>query len=93
MKCETSCDYRESCGGSCHASGGKPFYLKDFGVDVCPIYDCAVNKNGFKTCAPCAELPCKLIYDWKDPSMSAEEHKQAVDSNAEVLRNSINQGG
>ncbi|MCL2167473.1 MAG: hypothetical protein FWH49_09345, partial [Clostridiales bacterium] len=40
---------------------------------------------GFKTCGECAEVPCQLFYDWKDPSMSDEEHRQAVATNVSFL--------
>ena len=73
------------CGG-CHEIQGKPFYLKDFGVDVCPHYDCAVNQKGFTTCAECAELPCKLYYDWKDPSTTDEEHINSINERVKILK-------
>ena len=83
------CKLREACGGSCHESCGKPFYIKDFPVDVCPMYDCAVNKNGYKTCAECPELPCQVFYEWRDPSMTEEEHRRAVDANVLALKASL----
>ena len=54
--------------------------------EQCPIYDCAVNKRGYKTCGECAEVPCQLFYDWKDPSMSDEEHNKAIESNVSLLK-------
>ena len=80
------CPLAESCGGSCQTLQGKPFYLKDFGVEVCPIYDCAVNKNGFSTCGECAELPCQIFFDWRDPSTSEEAHRQWVEDQTKILK-------
>jgi hypothetical protein len=88
IDCE-QCPYKESCGGSCHAIEGKPFYIKDFGVAVCPLYDCPVNQKGYKTCAECPDLPCQLYYDWKDPSMTDEEHIQSINERVEHLKASI----
>ena len=81
-----ACPLKEKCGSGCQQSCGKPFYIKDFGVECCPIYYCAVNKKGNKTCGECTELPCQLFYDWKDPSMSDEEHRQGVDTNVALLK-------
>ncbi|MDR2855138.1 MAG: DUF3795 domain-containing protein [Methanomicrobiales archaeon] len=80
------CQLRENCDDSCQVNGGKPFYIKDFGVEVCPIYDCSINKNGYKTCAECSDLPCQLFYDWKDPSMSDEVHNEAISKNVAFLK-------
>ncbi len=84
--CE-SCSFTESCGGGCHEGGGKPFYIKDFGVEVCPMYDCAVTQKGYTTCGECAELPCQIFYDWRDPSMSEEQHLQSINARVEALKN------
>lgn len=81
-----ACPLKEKCGGGCQVCGGKPFYIKDFGVEVCPIYHCSVEEKGYKTCAECQALPCQLFYDWKDPSMTEEEHCRAIDSNVALLR-------
>jgi hypothetical protein len=80
------CEYKKDCGGSCHEGGGKPFYIKDFGVEICPIFDCAVNKKGYRTCGECDELPCQIILGWRDPSMSEEAHVKAVNENAAFLK-------
>lgn len=80
------CTYSESCGGSCFEIKGKPFYLKEIGVDLCPLYDCPVNKKGYKTCAECEDLPCELFHEWRDPSMSDEQHLTSINERVERLR-------
>lgn len=82
------CKFKGECEG-CHAIEGKPFYIKDFGMDVCPLYDCPVNQKGYKTCAQCSELPCKIYYDWKDPSMTDEAHLQSIKDRVKVLKDSL----
>ena len=84
IDCE-ECSFFESCGG-CVACEGKPFYLKDFGVDVCLLFDCPVNQKGYTTCGECPELPCQLFYDWKDPEMTEEAHLQSVKDRTESLK-------
>ena len=88
INCE-ACPYQEGCGGSCHECKGKPFYIKDFGVEYCPMYECAVIKKGYKTCGECPELPCKIHYDWKDPSMTEEAHVQSIKERTEILKASV----
>ena len=87
-KCE-NCEYREKCNGSCYACEGKPFYIKDFGFDVCALYSCAISNKGYKSCADCPELPCKMFYDWKDPNMTDEAHIQAVNERVKTLKSSV----
>ena len=87
IDCEI-CDYRKSCDG-CSAIKGKPFYLKDFGVEVCPMYECPVDKKGYKSCAECPELPCRIFYDWKDPSMTDEAHINSINERVKVLKDSL----
>jgi len=81
-----ACPLKEKCGNGCQVSCGKPFYIKDFGVECCPIYDCSVKTKGYKTCGECSDLPCQIFFDWKDPSMSDEEHKEAVNKNVALLK-------
>ncbi|MCL2615411.1 MAG: DUF3795 domain-containing protein [Dehalococcoidia bacterium] len=83
-----ACDYYKDCGG-CYAIKGKPFYIKDFGMEVCPMYDCPINKKNYKSCAECAELPCKTYYDWKDPSMTDEAHISSINARVKVLKDSL----
>ena len=85
--CE-SCTYHKNCGGCCTIKG-KPFYLRDVGVEVCPMYDCPVNKKGYKSCAECPELPCQIFYDWKDPSMTDEAHINSIDKCVKALKDSL----
>ncbi|MCL1876003.1 MAG: DUF3795 domain-containing protein [Synergistaceae bacterium] len=84
--CE-SCNYLKDCGGCCEMEG-KPFYIKDFGFEVCPMYDCSVNKKGYKTCASCPELPCRIFHDWKDPNITDEAHINSINERVKVLRDS-----
>jgi len=85
VNCE-ECTFKESCGGSCFECGGKPFYVKDFGFEICPLFDCPVNKKGYRTCGECPDLPCQLFYDWKDPEMSEEAHIKSINDRVAALK-------
>ena len=91
--CGINCGEFEACKeagcGGCHEIKGKPFYIKDFGIEVCPMYDCPVNKKGYKSCAECPELPCQIFYDWKDPSMTDEAHINSINERVKILKDSL----
>ena len=88
--CGINCGEYEACKkagcSGCHSIQGKPFYLKDYSVETCPLYDCPVNQKGFQTCAECSELPCKIYFEWKDPSMTEEEHIHSINERVKVLK-------
>lgn len=79
------CPMYGQCGG-CTETKGKPFFLKEAGAEVCPLYDCPVNEKGFKTCAECSELPCGKFYDWRDPEVPEEAHGENIRKQMETLR-------
>lgn len=43
------------------------------------MYDCSVNAKRYNDCGECAELPCKLFREMKDPGSSDEEHLRMLD--------------
>jgi hypothetical protein len=53
---------------------------------VCPMYDCAVNKKGFKNCGDCGELPCQLFLNMKDPNSTDEEHQASIGRRVNLLK-------
>lgn len=75
----------EACGG-CRETEGRAFWVGLYSDgDVCPKYDCAINKKGFNHCGQCPELPCKL-YDDRNPSTPPEVHELNVKKRVELLR-------
>ncbi len=85
VDCST-CDFLDHCGKTCNELEGKPFYIKDTGMDTCMIYKCAVQDKGFKTCGECSDLPCEIYYKWKDPDYSDEEHAKGITERVERLK-------
>jgi hypothetical protein len=80
--CGLICDdcefFNKTCTG-CHNVKGSTFWAKEMMPSkICPMYDCSVNKKGFKDCGGCNELPCKLFLNMKDPNSTEEEHKKSI---------------
>lgn len=84
IDCETCKDYG-ICGG-CRAAKGKPFHIRDYGMEICPHYDCAVNKWGYQTCGECPGLPCRLFYELVDPSVAEETQAAFIDERVRILK-------
>jgi len=71
MLCEECPQYQQPCPG-CEKLQGKPSWIAEIGLDCCPFYSCCVLNKKFLHCGKCAEMPCQLFYDAKDPSLSDE---------------------
>ncbi len=86
LYCGTCEHLGDKCVGGCGEVEGKPFWTSLMKIDICPLYDCAVNKNGIEHCGKCERLPCKLFNEFHDPALSADEAKQAVLDRCEELK-------
>lgn len=82
--CKYCKQYKDTCGG-CTQIKGRVYWAPYIGSEVCPIYGCCENK-GHDHCGTCADLPCPIYFDTRDPSMSEEEHEAGVHERAERLR-------
>jgi hypothetical protein len=79
------CEYLgEGCRG-CNSALGRPFWTEQFGVAVCPLYDCSVNQKGLEHCGLCADFPCQTFDSMRDPSMSDEEAERSLDKKKKDL--------
>lgn len=74
--------YPKECEG-CPTIKGNAFWLQYVEADICPIYDCCINKKQFVHCGLCGELPCEH-YGRGDPTKTEEE-------NAEILKKQLAQ--
>jgi len=74
-----TCEYfeKQQCQG-CGNVNGKPFWTALMKVEICPMYDCCINKKQLEHCGLCNEFPCKTFTGFYDPSLSEEEAKKAV---------------
>ena len=79
--CGLYCGDCEFLGDQCRGCGnvmGKPFWTEQFDMEVCPIYDCSVNKHRLEHCGLCNEFPCETFTSLRDPSMTDEQAEQSL---------------
>jgi len=86
LACNECEHYNITCTG-CHAVKGSTFWAVEMmPAKICPMYDCAVNRKGYSHCGECAELPCSLFREMKDPDSSDEEHLRMIGVRVSRLR-------
>ena len=67
---------------------GQTFWaMEHIPAKVCPLYDCSVNKRNYRDCGDCAEVPCKMFREMKDPGSTDEEHRQGLTDRVARLKN------
>lgn len=71
----SECEYFEKSCKGCTDIGGKPFWLEFTGQSICDIYDCCINRNRYKHCGQCLDLPCDF-YEQDDPTKSKQENNE-----------------
>jgi len=72
------CDhFSENCTG-CNPVCGRPFWLEFVNAEICPIYDCCVNKKGYEHCGHCSEFICEKFTRFRDPNTSDEEQEEML---------------
>jgi len=54
-------------------------------VEICPLYDCCVNKRTLEHCGYCEEFACEMFNNFYDPSPSPEETRASVISRRQAL--------
>ncbi len=75
----SSCDFllEQTCEG-CSEIQGRVWWSSHIGAEVCPIYDCAVNRKGYDNCGECDDMPCELWRKTRDPDVSEKEHQMGI---------------
>ena len=79
--CGVYCGNCEHLVNKCQGCGnvqGKPFWTTQFGVEICPLYGCCVNRKQLEHCGLCDEFPCELFNSLRDPSLSDEEAEKVL---------------
>ncbi|MBC8570802.1 DUF3795 domain-containing protein [Zongyangia hominis] len=84
--CSDCVDFGKECPG-CEKLKGRVSWAPYLGLEVCPLYDCCVNRRGLTSCGDCPKLPCSLFYDTRDPSTTKEQHEADIRERVDVLRN------
>ena len=89
--CGTDCSlcqyFPTDCSGCESANtGGKAFWFQFVTIDICPIYDCCVQKKKLSHCGQCEELPCSRYFEHQDPTQSEEERQKILEEQIKILR-------
>jgi hypothetical protein len=87
LKCNECEFFNKRCNGCVAVKGSTFWAIEMMPSKVCPLFDCSVNQKGFKDCGDCAELPCKVFRDMKDPETSDDEHQRMLLERVKLLRN------
>lgn len=61
------CLKRKECAG-CVETNGKPFYIDQTEKDVCPVWECAIERK-VEHCGMCSDFPCDMYLDWYCPKI------------------------
>ncbi|MBK7031053.1 MAG: DUF3795 domain-containing protein [Bacteroidales bacterium] len=89
LRCDECEFFGKQCNG-CYVVQGQTFWAKEMMPNqTCPLFDCSVNKKGFKSCGNCSELPCKLFKEMKDPNSSEEEHQRMLKVRVNLLKENV----
>jgi hypothetical protein len=87
-----NCDFLgKQCKG-CGYVNGKPFWTAQIPSGICPIYNCCSNQKQIEHCGLCADFPCKIFLELRDPNMSDEEFQNSLIKRQEVLKRRIKIG-
>ncbi|MEI8204491.1 MAG: DUF3795 domain-containing protein [Bacteroidota bacterium] len=91
--CGLVCDecrfFEKECSG-CFKIKGQTFWAKEMMPDkTCPLFNCAVNTHEYNHCGNCAELPCNMFKEFKDPDSSEEEHQEYLIKRVELLKSQL----
>jgi hypothetical protein len=82
-----NCEYFNTTCTGCLNVKGSTFWAKEMmPAKVCPMFDCSVNKNHFKNCGDCNDLPCKMFLEMKDPKSTDEEHRKSIVTRVGLLK-------
>ena len=82
----TDCEYYpEKCAG-CGYIDGKPFWVAEYGMVFCALYNCCVNRSGLEHCGECIDFPCEIFTGLADPTLNDEEAAASLEKRKNDLR-------
>ena len=82
----SDCDHHGNECKGCSPTQGRPFWTAFVSVDACPVYSCCVNERKFPHCGRCPDLICERFTRFKDPGMTDDEARAALESMEKELR-------
>ncbi len=75
IECSECEAYKSICMG-CNEILGKVFHAPK--GQACPIYECSINLKKLNNCGSCADMPCSIWRNTKDPAFSDEEFEKNI---------------
>lgn len=75
LECAACPLYQGDCSG-CNECGGRVFHAPP--GKPCPLYACAVNRKHRTGCGGCADAPCALWEQVRDPALREDEFRASV---------------
>jgi len=74
-------NFKKECKG-CSAVGGNPFWTEYLKIDICPLYDCCVNKMDIEHCGLCGKFACRtfMTMESNDPGLSKEKAEASANN-------------
>ena len=87
-----ACEYLDVQCRGCGYQRGRPFWTSHMDIEVCPLYQCCLDRERVEHCGLCPEFPCPLFHQFRDPSLSEEEAERAVLERQDTLLRRIEIG-
>jgi hypothetical protein len=87
--CGLYCGQCEYLGKQCRGCGyveGKPFWTVHVPSGVCPFHDCCRNQKKLEHCGLCADCPCEMFSELRDPHLSDEEFQESLAKRKDALK-------
>jgi len=76
--CKNCKSYKIDCDG-CRESQGKVGWIKEAGVDICPIYQCCKIDKKLLFCIECEKCFCSKFTDFSNNVLSSEELEKMLE--------------
>ena len=80
----SACPLRGDVCAGCNEACGRVFHMPE--GKACPIFACCTGKRRYATCGDCADLPCQIWRETRDPSMSDEAFEASIQERVRNLK-------
>ena len=87
--CGIYCGECSFLGQQCKGCGyidGKPFWTSHMPTSICPLHDCCRNQKELEHCGLCADFPCEVFFELRDPNMSDEEFEKSLEDRKTAIK-------
>jgi hypothetical protein len=81
--CDECKTYNVDCKGCYHTRKEKLMVHED---NMCPIYECVMDKYENRICSSCQKLPCDNFFKCIDPEFTDDENKKGIEARVNILK-------